>query len=40
MAEIIKVIKLSKIPVICICNDRQAAKVRSLVWPATASTCG
>ena len=31
MAELIKVIKLSKVPIICICNDRQNAKVKSLV---------
>eukprot|EP01036_Dinobryon_divergens_P022595 gene22595-30862_t len=30
MAELIKVIKISKIPIICICNDRQSSKVRSL----------
>jgi replication factor C subunit 1 len=28
--ELIKVIKLSKSPVICICNDRQSQKIRSL----------
>jgi replication factor C subunit 1 len=31
IAELIKIIKISKIPVICICNDRQSPKVRSLV---------
>jgi len=30
IAELIKIIKLSKIPIICICNDRQSVKVRSL----------
>jgi replication factor C subunit 1 len=30
MAELIKVIKTSKTPIICICNDRQSTKVRSL----------
>ena len=31
IAELIKVIKSSKIPIICICNDRQSQKIRSLV---------
>ncbi|KAJ1402755.1 P-loop containing nucleoside triphosphate hydrolase protein, partial [Ochromonadaceae sp. CCMP2298] len=31
IAELIRVIKTSKIPIICICNDRQAQKIRSLV---------
>jgi len=31
IAELIKVIKMSKIPIICICNDRQSQKIRSLV---------
>lgn len=30
MAELIKIIKISKVPIICICNDRQSPKVRSL----------
>jgi len=30
MAELIKMIKTSKIPIICICNDRSSQKVRSL----------
>lgn len=30
MAELIKIIKLAKIPIIAICNDRMSAKVRSL----------
>jgi replication factor C subunit 1 len=30
MAELIKIIKKSKVPIICICNDRQSQKVRSL----------
>ena len=30
MAELIRVIKLSKTPIVCICNDRQSQKVRSL----------
>jgi len=30
MAELIKMIKLSKVPIICICNDRQSQKIRSL----------
>jgi len=29
--ELIKVIKASKTPIICICNDRQSQKIRSLV---------
>ena len=28
--SILKVIKTSKIPIICICNDRQSQKIRSL----------
>ncbi|GAB1600582.1 replication factor C subunit 1-like [Argonauta hians] len=31
MAELIQLIKSSKIPIICICNDRQHQKIRSLV---------
>lgn len=31
IAELIKVIKASKVPIICICNDRQSQKIRSLV---------
>lgn len=31
MAELIKMIKASKVPIICICNDRQSQKIRSLV---------
>ncbi len=30
MSELIKMIKNSKVPIICICNDRQSQKVRSL----------
>eukprot|EP00981_Chlorochromonas_danica_P000348 scaffold90_cov163-Ochromonas_danica.AAC.3 len=30
MAELIKIIKISKVPIVCICNDRQSPKVRSL----------
>jgi len=30
MAELIKMIKTSKAPIICICNDRQSQKIRSL----------
>ena len=30
MSELIKLIKTSKVPIICICNDRQSQKVRSL----------
>ena len=30
MAELIAMIKKSKVPIICICNDRQSSKVRSL----------
>ena len=30
MAELIGLIKSSKIPVICMCNDRNAQKIRSL----------
>jgi len=30
MAELIKIIKLSRTPIICICNDRQKTTVRSL----------
>ncbi|TKR89489.1 hypothetical protein L596_013586 [Steinernema carpocapsae] len=31
IAELIKLIKTSKVPIICICNDRQSPKMRSLV---------
>lgn len=30
MAELIQLIKKTKIPIICICNDRSSPKVRSL----------
>ena len=30
IAAIINIIKKSKIPIICICNDRQSTKIRSL----------
>jgi replication factor C subunit 1 len=30
MAELILLIKKSKVPIICICNDRQSTKVKSL----------
>lgn len=30
MAELIAILKKTKIPIICICNDRQSPKVRSL----------
>ena len=30
MAELIKMIKGSKVPIICICNDRQSQKIKSL----------
>lgn len=30
MAELIQIIKKTKIPIVCICNDRQSPKVRSL----------
>lgn len=30
IAELIKLIKISKVPIICICNDRRSPKVRSL----------
>jgi replication factor C subunit 1 len=30
MAELITIIKRSKTPIVCICNDRQSPKVRSL----------
>lgn len=30
MAELLKIMKTSKIPIICICNDRQSQKVKSL----------
>jgi len=30
MAELIKMIKNSKVPIICICNDRQSPKIKSL----------
>jgi replication factor C subunit 1 len=30
IVELIKVIKLSKTPIICICNDRQCMKIKSL----------
>jgi len=31
ISELIKMIKISKVPIICICNDRQSQKIRSLV---------
>lgn len=31
MAEVIKMIKNSMVPIICICNDRQSQKIKSLV---------
>ncbi|MFH4979062.1 hypothetical protein AB6A40_005771, partial [Gnathostoma spinigerum] len=31
LAELIQLIKTTKIPIICICNDRQSQKMRSLV---------
>eukprot|EP00986_Skeletonema_menzelii_P001422 scaffold378_cov131-Skeletonema_menzelii.AAC.3 len=31
MAQLIQMIKNSKVPIICICNDRQSQKVKSLV---------
>lgn len=31
VAELINLIKHTKIPIICICNDRQHPKIRSLV---------
>ena len=31
MAELIHIIKKTQIPIICICNDRQDTKIRSLV---------
>ncbi|KAI8618709.1 replication factor RFC1 C terminal domain-containing protein [Chytriomyces sp. MP71] len=31
IAELINIIKTTKIPIICICNDRQSPKVKSLV---------
>ncbi|KAJ3092057.1 hypothetical protein HK100_007035, partial [Physocladia obscura] len=31
IAELINIIKSSKIPIICVCNDRQSPKVKSLV---------
>lgn len=30
IAELIKIIKTTRVPIICICNDRQSTKVRSL----------
>lgn len=30
-AELINLIKKTKVPIICICNDRQSPKIRSLV---------
>lgn len=30
VAELIKIIKISRVPIICICNDRQSQKVKSL----------
>lgn len=30
MADLINTIKMSKIPIICICNDKYAQKLRSL----------
>lgn len=31
MAELISLIKKTKIPIICICNDHSSTKVRSLM---------
>jgi len=31
LSELIKMIRITKIPIICICNDRQDVKIRSLV---------
>jgi replication factor C subunit 1 len=31
MAELIQMIKKSKVPIICICNDRQSQKIKSLL---------
>lgn len=31
MSELIQMIKKSRVPIICICNDRQAQKIKSLV---------
>ena len=31
MAELIKLIKTSRVPIICICNDRQSQKMKSLL---------
>ncbi len=31
MSELIKMIKMSLVPIICICNDRQSQKIKSLV---------
>lgn len=31
MAELIQMIKKSKVPIICICNDRQSQKMKSLL---------
>ena len=30
VAKLIQLLKKTKIPIICICNDRQSTKVRSL----------
>lgn len=30
MSELIQMLKRTKVPIICICNDRQSMKVRSL----------
>ncbi len=30
LAELLKIVKESKCPIICICNDRQSPKIRSL----------
>ena len=32
IAALIKIIENSKMPVICICNDRQNSKIRSLAY--------
>jgi DNA polymerase III delta prime subunit len=32
VAELIKLIKKTKVPIVCICNDRQSPKVRSLAY--------
>lgn len=31
IAELIQMIKTTRIPIICICNDRQSQKMRTLI---------